>query len=271
MQVKLTDGEQTRLRYTTTSNVEAWTHWVQGLSFHRQAVTKENTLASQLAWEKALALDPASAALNAMLGFVHGLKARFGWGDSREAEIEKSRAYANRALELDPNNADGHLVLGILAAWNWRSDEAAAHARNAVLRAPGGADILNLASFLLAPLGYPDEALVLARKSVALNPNHPPVYLGILGNAFRLSGQRADAIKAFETYNARSPGFGLADLVLTYQEDGQPDKAKDAASRLLAARPDFTIAGWIKTQFGNDKAQLDADAAALNAAGLPTG
>ena len=271
MQVKLTDGEQTRLRYTTTSNVEAWTHWVQGLSFHRQAVTKENTLASQLAWEKALALDPASAALNAMLGFVHGLKARFGWGDSREAEIEKSRAYANRALELDPNNADGHLVLGILAAWNWRSDEAAAHARNAVLRAPGGADILNLASFLLAPLGYPDEALVLARKSVALNPNHPPVYLGILGNAFRLSGQRADAIKAFETYNARSPGFGLADLVLTYQEDGQPDKAKDAASRLLAARPHFTIAGWIKTQFGNDKAQLDADAAALNAAGLPTG
>jgi len=271
MQVKLTDGEQTRLRYTTTSNVEAWTHWVQGLSFHRQAVTKENTLASQLAWEKALALDPASAALNAMLGFVHGLKARFGWGDSREAEIEKSRAYANRALELDPNNADGHLVLGILAAWNWRSDEAAAHARNAVLRAPGGADILNLASFLLVPLGYPDEALVLARKSVALNPNHPPVYLGILGNAFRLSGQRADAIKAFETYNARSPGFGLADLVLTYQEDGQPDKAKDAASRLLAARPDFTIAGWIKTQFGNDKAQLDADAAALNAAGLPTG
>jgi len=27
MQVKLTDGEQARMRYTTTSNVEAWTHW----------------------------------------------------------------------------------------------------------------------------------------------------------------------------------------------------------------------------------------------------
>ncbi len=35
MQVKLTDGEQARMRYTTTSNVEAWTHWARGMSFFR--------------------------------------------------------------------------------------------------------------------------------------------------------------------------------------------------------------------------------------------
>jgi hypothetical protein len=49
---------------------------------------------------------------------------------------------------------------------------------------------------------------------------------------------------AFGAYNARSPGFGLADLVIT-------------------TRPDFTIAGWKKTQFGSDKERLDADAAEL--------
>ena len=36
MQVKLTEGEQARLRYTTTHNVEAWTYWVQGLCLYRQ-------------------------------------------------------------------------------------------------------------------------------------------------------------------------------------------------------------------------------------------
>jgi adenylate cyclase len=271
MQVKLTDGEQVRLRYTTTSNVEAWTHWVQGLSFYRQAITKENTSAAQRAWEKALALDPTSAALNAMLGFVHSVKARFGWGDGREAEIVKSRACADRALALDPSNADGHLVLGILDAWTEHYDDAASHVRKAVQLAPGAADILNLASFILAPSGYPDEALVLAQKSIALNPNHPAVYFGILGNACRLSGRLEYAIAAFEAYNARSPGFGLADLVITYQENGQVDKAKDAAKRLLAARPDFTVAGWRKTQFGSDKARLDADVAALRMMGLPIG
>ena len=31
LQVTLTEGEQARLRYTTTTNVEAWTYWAQGL------------------------------------------------------------------------------------------------------------------------------------------------------------------------------------------------------------------------------------------------
>ena len=38
MQVKLTEGEQARLRYATTSNIEAWNYWVQGLSHFRQAL-----------------------------------------------------------------------------------------------------------------------------------------------------------------------------------------------------------------------------------------
>ena len=49
---------------------------------------------ARLCWEKALALDPTSAALNAMLGFIHGLDARFGWWDDREAAIVKARSYA---------------------------------------------------------------------------------------------------------------------------------------------------------------------------------
>jgi adenylate cyclase len=46
-----------------------------------------------------------------MLGFIHCLNARFGWWDDRDAAIVKARSYADRALELDPNNADGHIAL----------------------------------------------------------------------------------------------------------------------------------------------------------------
>jgi len=69
MQVKLTEGEQARLRYTTTTNVEAWTCWVRGMSHYSQAVPKETMGPARHYWEKALALDPSSASLNAMLGF----------------------------------------------------------------------------------------------------------------------------------------------------------------------------------------------------------
>ena len=35
MQVRLTEGEQARLRYTTTTNVEAWNLWIEGLNHYR--------------------------------------------------------------------------------------------------------------------------------------------------------------------------------------------------------------------------------------------
>ena len=206
-----------------------------------------------------------------MLGFIHFVNARFGWSDDREAPFRAPRTYADRALELDPNNADAHLVVGCLYWPEGRFDEAVSHARKAVQLAPGAADILNLASFVLAPSGCPDEALILAQKSMALNPNHPPVYLGILGNACRLSGHVDEAIAAFEAYNARQPGFGLVDLVIAYREKGQADKAEEAAKRLMSARRDFTIVAWLKTQFRQDTARLEADVEALRSAGLPGG
>src|SRR6266446_650967 len=85
MQVKLTEGEQARLRYTTTTNVEAWNLWIQGLNFDRRPKTRETHLQARHCWEKALALDPGSAVLNALLGDLHYSDARHGWsGEDRE-------------------------------------------------------------------------------------------------------------------------------------------------------------------------------------------
>jgi adenylate cyclase len=272
MQVKLTEGEQARLHYTTTTNVQAWTYWVQGMAHRRQAVTKEANSLARAFWEKALALDPASASLNAMLGFLHCLDARFGWWDVHEIAIGKARAYADRALEIDPGNADAYTALSLILLMQRRHDEAVAEARKAVQLAPSAADTADLASHVLTASGYPEEAVVLSQKAMADNPTYPAVYLGSLGNAYRLSGRTEQAIAAFEAYHARSPGFGLTDIVIAYQETGQPGEASRTAERLLVARPNFTIAAWLRTQLSRrDTAQVEADTAALRAAGLPLG
>jgi adenylate cyclase len=271
MRVKLTEGEEARLHYTTTHNVEAWTCWVQGLAHYRGMPTRENFGAVRRHWEKALALDPTSASLNAMLGFVHVLDARFGWWDERETALGKARRYAETALERERDNADAYRVTSILLLIGGRYEEAAADARKSVDLAPGSADVAEVASFVLASSGCPEEAVTLAENAIALNPNHPPLYLGILGNAYRLSGRVEEAIDAFKAYHARHPGFGLTDLVIAYHEMGQAEEAKQAAKRLLAARPAFTIASWQRTQFRRDTARLEADLAALRAAGLPQG
>ena len=269
MQVKLTEGEQARLHYTTTSNVEAWTHWVQGLSYYRQAATKENTAAALACWQRALALDPSSAALNAVLGFIHYVDARFGWWDDRETALAKSGSYVDRALELDTENSDANSVLSMASLLQGRFGEAVVHARRAVQLAPGSADAATFACFVLAFAGYPEEAVAQGERAKTLNPNYPGYYLGHLGNAYRLAGRTDEAIIAFKAYNARNAGFGLSDLVIAYQQIDQPEQAKQAAEQLLSVRRDFTIAVWAKTQFRADKARLEADIAALRAAGLP--
>jgi adenylate cyclase len=271
MQVKLTEGEQARLRYTTTTNVEAWTYWAQGLSHFRQSMSKEQISAARLCWEKALALDPTSAALNGMLSSVHFLDARFGWWDDRETALNKARKYADRALELDPDNADAFTASSIALTMRGRYDEAVTHARRAIQLAPSSADAAHFASFVLACAGCAKEGVGESKRAMALNPNYPPYYLGNLGYALRLAGQVEEAITAFKAYDARVPGsgFGLADLVILYQQNGQPDQAKHTAERFLSIRPDFTIISWLKTQSIRDAAQLEADVEALRSAGLP--
>ena len=110
LQVELTEGAGARLRYTTTDNLEAWEYWVRGLaSFGPE---KENLALARIYWEKALELDPESAAINAMLARTHAAEARFGWVESPVRALDRCLVLAHRAADLDPANADAHLALG---------------------------------------------------------------------------------------------------------------------------------------------------------------
>jgi len=270
MQVRLTEGEQARLRYTTTTNVEAWNLWTQGLNLYRSgAVSRESNLQVRQFWEKALALDPNSASLNAMLGFMHYVAARFGWADDRAAELATAEAYVERALAIDPQDPDAYRALGGTLLMKSRFDEAVEAARKAVRLGPNLPDVLVFASYVLTCSGQAVEAVGLSEKAMSLSPTYPANYLGQLGNTYRLAGRGDDALKAFQAYRARSPGYGLVDMVLIHAQAGRMDEARSMAAELLAARPDFTIASWLATQFRSDLAQQAIDVDSFRAAGIP--
>ena len=214
---------------------------------------------------------PNSPPLNAMVGMVHVGDARFGWFDDRPTALSKGRRHAEKALSVDPENADAHITAGYADMIDGQWDNAIAHIRKAVETAPLSADAATLASFILACAGQPRESTLLIERATQLSPNYPANYLGHLGNAYRLTGRFEEAIAAFKAFDARSAGFGLTDLVIAYQQTNRPELARQTAERFLTLRPTFTVAEWLKTQFRRDRALLDAEAAALTAAGLPPG
>ena len=269
MQVKLTEGEQARLRYNTTNNVEAWNLWIQGLNRYRSGVSRENNAEVRRYWEKALALDPNSAPLNALLGFIHFADARFGWSDDRAASIAKAETHVQRALEIDPDSPDAYRAAAGILLFRSRFDEAAEAARKAVRLGPNLPDVLVFSSYALTCSGHAAEAVVLSERAMTLSPTYPPNYLGQLGNTYRLAGRPDDALKAFQAYHALRPGFGLVDIVMVYAQAGRLEEARKTAAELIALRPGYTIASWRATQFRNDVEQLATDIDSLRAAGLP--
>ncbi|MHB2168903.1 tetratricopeptide repeat protein [Alsobacter sp. R-9] len=269
MQVKLTEGEQARRHYTTTSNVEAWSLWMQGLTLYRTAITKDNCGRALALWQKARELEPASPALNAMIGFMHCADARFGWWQERAAATASARDFTEQALRVDPDHSDAHVTLGMLNMIEGDWPKAIHHVRKAVESAPGSADAATMASFILSCAGHPQEAVPLIERAMQLSPNYPANYLGHLGNAYRLTGRFEEAIAAFKAFDKRSAGFGLTDLVIAYQQTDRPDLARQTAERLLGLRPSFTVEGWLKTQFRRNHAMVASEAEALRAAGLP--
>jgi adenylate cyclase len=270
LQVRLTEGEQARLRYATTHNFEAWSHWVRGLAHYRRADLTPAGMAPALAsWQLADTFDPHSASLNAMLGLLHYLDARFGFWNSRDVAIQQGNERVDRALALDPQHPDAHMTRSLLLLLQRQHVQAVAAAHQSLRYGPHAADNAAFAAFVFADAGLACEAVSLMQRAIKLCPIYPPFYLGHLGKAYRQAGRLAEAATAFEAYHHLSPGRGLVDLVILSEQLGQADEARRWASTLLESDPRFRIGTWAETQFRSDRAGLDADMAFLRAVGLP--
>lgn len=268
LQVELTEGEQARLRYTTTDNIAAWTSFTRGVSFFR-TVSADTYRHARACFEEALREDPQSAQIHAMLACAHAIEGRFGWTEDREKSLELAKNHADQALEIDGSNADAYAALGYWHMAEKRLENSVAAYGRAVELGPDHADLRALYALALTFAEQADEAIRQAEQAMELNPLDPGWYCGVLGHAYRYAGRYDDALKILLEYNRQSTGFGLVDIVLTYADLGEWEKAESYAKDLLAARPQFTVANWEQTQNCIDPNRLDTDRASLVKAGLP--
>jgi serine/threonine protein kinase/tetratricopeptide (TPR) repeat protein len=130
-------------------------------------VTREDTAKSLAHLRWILERDPGFALAWAELARGYAYETARGW----TAEgYDRAREAAERALALEPDLADGHLMLGWIQMFHQDWKGAKASYDRALSLAPGSVTVLRRTGGLRASLGRIDEAIELDRQAVEQDP-----------------------------------------------------------------------------------------------------
>ena len=273
LEVKLTEGEQARIRRRHTDNPEAYEYFLRGLEIGRRFTKEDNAQARRL-YEKAIALDPNYAHAWQEIGRLHYRDARFGWTDTPAQSLKLAEEFAHKTLAMDDSDAVAYATLSLVYMTRRQLEKAVTYGEKALALAPNFADVGVMIALPFLYSGRPDEAAELVKKAMRLSPYYPDWYLPVLGHAYRLTGQYKEAIDALERWRDRAnPRSELPYLMLafTYVEAGREEDANKAVVEILKRKPKASIEVYAKSKFFayKDPAEIKRALKSLRKAGLP--
>ena len=269
LQVELIDGEQARVWRDQTDSTEAYEHYLRGLDQWRQLTREGNFQARQL-FERAVLLDPRFAAAWVELARTYYLAARFSWTEDTGASITLARELAERALQIDADQADTYAMLSNVAILQRNYEDTSAYCEKAISVRPNSEAMAHCARNL-SFVDRPDQALALIKQAMRLSPYYPGWYLCTLGTAQRVLGNYDEAVTALESCRRRLPESPVIDagLAAAYGLAGHQEAARSLVSDLMKRSPRYSLRQFAASQFYRDQKESERLIAALRAAGLP--
>jgi adenylate cyclase len=273
LKVKLTEGEQARIRRGHTENPEAYEYWLRAREIYR-SLTKEDNAQARKLYEKAAEMDPNNSFYWKDIGWTHYRDGRFGWTDTPTQSLALAEELAQKTLAVDDYNAQAYTLLSSVYMAKRHHDKAVAYGKKALALGPNLADLKAAVAVPFMYSGRPEEAIELVKKAMRLSPYYPAWYLAVLGIAYRITGQYEEAITSFESWRARAnPRSALPHLSLayTYEEAGRGEEAQVAVAEVLKRKPKASIAGYLKANTFpyKDPAEIERVKDSLRKAGLP--
>ena len=170
--VELTPEEERLLDRDRTVDREAYDAYLMG-SYYLDDASEESLMKAREYLNSAVEKDPEWAPLYTGLTMVWISIAQMGY-ESPEIAGPKIFENLNKALELDPNNADSHFVSGMMAyltEWNWENGEKEFLLALAIN--PNDAQTRVFYAHLLSILQRPGEALTQGQLAIDQDPLNP--------------------------------------------------------------------------------------------------
>jgi TolB-like protein len=241
VRAKLTPGEQARLSNAPIVNPEAHEDYLRGRFFWNLR-TEGDLGKARNYFEQATREDPTYAPAYSGLADTY-FYLGYVWGHlpPREA-MPMAKAAALKAIELDPNLAEGHASLGVVKmVYEWDFSGSEEELKRAIALNPNYATAYHFYSILLGVLNRPDESIAAIRKGMEVDPLSVPVR-NMLVDRLRQVGRCDEAIaEVNKTLAELNPNLEHQHLLRDslsecYQRKGMLKEAfeEDVKSRIAA-------------------------------------
>ncbi len=275
LQVKLTEGEQASLWAKRTTSLEAFLRYLQA-RHQLWGITKEGHFkAKQLSYE-AIEADENYIDPYILIAWVNMFEARFGWSDSRVASFQNAMSMVKKARSLDDRHPEVHILSGIFDLYNGEHCKAVEKGQHAITLGPNNADVHAVMAHILRFNGRFEEAIVMVRKAIRLQPFYPAWFLAELALCYYYLDKFREALEIAEKFKDLSNSRNETELLYLYYAIlamnhvrlGHEKQARRAAKNVIKEFPGYSLE-WDKS-FGlyKDKAHLERQHNDLRKAGI---
>ncbi len=254
-----------RVAHAPIGNLSAYECVIRGQALIHQ-FTQPRLAEARKLLQSAVALDPGMARALGWLAYVEAYESLY-W-EMSAANLDRAIHLAEQGLALDANDNRCHLALGLACLFRKAFEKARHHlAKASALNPNDDLSMIEWGRFLM----YTNEALKGAeqvRRALRQNPFHPNWYWNVLARCLHTAKQYQGAIAALEQLETLHY-WHHAYFAACHAELGQLELAKNHVGRVLALKPDFSIAQFRLVHPYQDSLVLDSFFEGYRKAGLP--
>jgi adenylate cyclase len=216
----------------TTNSIKSYEYLLQANRHYYRFNPDDNIVAAQL-YQKAIERDPQFSRAYAGLANTYTTDYFLGWLRTKNA-LQNGLENAQKALELDSNDALARIILAWALIGNSQWEDAEIELYRVLASRPGDADILAEAGNGLKAVGRLEVGIALLEEAICLNPLFPDTYQRWLGQAYYRAGRYQEAINTLRA--VRMDGWGYGVLAASLARVGDLEHARDALNKFVAQR-----------------------------------
>jgi TolB-like protein/class 3 adenylate cyclase len=224
-------------------NLNAYDYYLLG-SEKIENLTKTDEEEAIAFLDRAVALDPGLARAWVELYHAHVLLGVFGVDP--DSNFKTAADVAERAVRLDPSDAEAHAVFGMSLADRGDIARAKVELDTALRLAPGSSEILTFYSGFAARFGEPERGAQMVDQVMRLDPNYPMWTSNFFSHAYFMAGRYEDAVKMLERMtpdNYQKWNWVVRSSALAAL--GRIDEANASVIETLKQYPDLTVESMI--------------------------